>query len=408
MKKHLFIVGNYIPHTSGGAIVSANIVKKLRKTGIEVDVLITQDINNVVLEKEGGKSVSLNTQSLYVFLLKYLIRLIRRINNFINIEDLLILEYKLISVVLYNTTIKYLKNEEYVSIFSITYPFYNHLLGELLNIDLKTKWNCIYFDPFYNNSQFKIKSNKKLKEFELLTIKNSDTIFIPEFLKVDYCEEYFEAIYNKIETLNLPLIESLVPNQHSKSKPPQLRQSINVIKCAYLGSFYSEIRNPNDLFVLWDKIGSDTLFLNCYGKKIGNFKKNYFENWSQILHNKAFIGDPVPYTQVKKILTETNILINIGNKTLNQLPSKLIEYINTGKPIINIYSRGDSIEKMLVDKYPIGFNISSEEVNDETKISELLAFIVKNKDVVIEHEEVYKIYENYTMDKAIISIKNHM
>ena len=46
----------------------------------------------------------------------------------------------------------------------------------------------------------------------------------------------------------------------------------------------------------------------------------------------------VSHTVAIQYMSEADFLLNIGNSISSMVPSKIFEYISTGKPIISIYS----------------------------------------------------------------------
>ena len=72
---------------------------------------------------------------------------------------------------------------------------------------------------------------------------------------------------------------------------------------------------------------------------------------------------------------EADVLINIGNTTTFQLPSKLIEYASMSKPILNISSvNGDSSTKFL-SSYPLAKNIYIEDLITDDLIKETADYL---------------------------------
>ena len=122
--------------------------------------------------------------------------------------------------------------------------------------------------------------------------------------------------------------------------------SKNGYNILYLGTLYSDIRNPNKIINFLEKISIlykikiNLTFLGNYNDIIINDFKNDFFSLKMI--------PEVNRELTLNWLNKTNILLNIGNLNSFQLPSKLVDYVATGKPILNFsYIENDSSKNFL-------------------------------------------------------------
>jgi hypothetical protein len=95
---------------------------------------------------------------------------------------------------------------------------------------------------------------------------------------------------------------------------------------------------------------------------------------------------------------KADALLNVGNVVINQLPSKILEYICTGKPIINIYKSEKCPTLKYLIKYPNALNISeSDDVSMQfDKISEFIA----SCENTVGYEEISKRYHECTVQNV--------
>ena len=89
-----------------------------------------------------------------------------------------------------------------------------------------------------------------------------------------------------------------------------------------------------------------------------------------------------------------NILINIGNAVKNQLPSKIIDYIATGKPIINIIQNDDCPTIAILKDYMYKMNVNINDIMKQS--SAISAFICDNAFKVIPWREIRERYFEFT------------
>ena len=95
------------------------------------------------------------------------------------------------------------------------------------------------------------------------------------------------------------------------------------------------------------------------------------------------------------MVNSAHCLLSIGNKNPNQIPSKVIEYLATGKPIIHF----TEIDDDPVIKLSVEFdNLITINKNDEKENLNLIIEEMINK---IEKYDIDKFINNYTAESII-------
>ena len=118
---------------------------------------------------------------------------------------------------------------------------------------------------------------------------------------------------------------------------------------------------------------------------------------------KGYCSQDVLAEEIEK----ADILVNIGNLVQNQLGSKIVDYIATGNPILNVTQFEECPTKAVLSKYQSYFDIDISEFDNKKKIKELERFIVQNTGKRIDFEEICKEYIEYTpeyVSKKIIDV----
>ena len=82
------------------------------------------------------------------------------------------------------------------------------------------------------------------------------------------------------------------------------------------------------------------------------------------LRDKVLLLGKVPHCEAVNSMLSADCLVNVGNSTSYQLPSKLIEYMATGNPILNISSISDDLSSKMLQNYPGGYNWTLYNDND--------------------------------------------
>src|SRR5205807_1410875 len=84
----------------------------------------------------------------------------------------------------------------------------------------------------------------------------------------------------------------------------------------------------------------------------------------------------VPRETIAAAMQEADILVNIGNATPHQLPSKLVEYAAAARPILNLASRADDTAAEFLAPYPAALTLLARGAEpDPVMVDAARAFI---------------------------------
>lgn len=213
------------------------------------------------------------------------------------------------------------------------YPCFSAHLGALIfkNVFGKRwcKWIADYGDAFStsyewppNNYSIYSGINKWIEGLvythcDKFSVVNSET-------KKRYVEKFGES-------QKLIIVPHLAPKINSLAIP----SGKNVVVLRYIGSFHAQVRNHELLFDLARILASSTnkkYKIEIYGPT---------EYWQgiDIPENINILGK-VSRELALSLLSSADILLNVNNTTALMTPSKIIEYIATRRPIINIGREG--------------------------------------------------------------------
>lgn len=155
-------------------------------------------------------------------------------------------------------------------------------------------------------------------------------------------------------------------------------------KCSliFAGMLYKQIRNPE--FALSTLSRVEDIIFDLYTAR--NECEDIIKRYVSDNINRYFYVSRSEYEELIK--SKYDILVNIGNVSTLQAPSKTLELLSTGKPIINFYFTEDSQFEM-IKKYPLGLNIKDQEIGAVEKISK---FCREMKGRILPFEEIEKLY----------------
>lgn len=127
------------------------------------------------------------------------------------------------------------------------------------------------------------------------------------------------------------------------------------IVCVFVGYLYGKlIRDASFTLKLFTELTSMKVRLFFIGTGQEDLI-NYYER-NELKGHLYYLGLKSA-EECDEILKNADILINIGNKVNNQLPSKLFNYIGYGKPILNIVSCEDCPSLNYMNIYPLSYNV---------------------------------------------------
>ena len=244
-------------------------------------------------------------------------------------------------------------------------------------------------DPCKDNMMEKSLSRKKREMLEMQFLKEADAIFTTPIINKSYRNEYKESITNKVIQLEFPAV---VRSDY------KVRKCGEKTYCLFCGNIYKKIRDPHYTIILFKALREDNVELHI----VGNCDE-YLEDGKG--ENIIFHGS-VPNEEGKQYMERADILVNIGNVMNNQVPSKIFDYLSTGKPIVNIYKNSDCPTLSYLKKYPYACSIREKEKLDFEDVETLKRFIISNRGKRLDNATVREIYNECTPEKCSIIITN--
>lgn len=298
---------------------------------------------------------------------------------------------------------KLISQKKYDLIITVARPFSSHVVAYLLRRRIKEiTWLCDIGDPFsFDKDQ---KSNNLFLYSKLNRLMERKIFLNCDKVSVTTDETAYEYIKHLIldeaKFITIPPLFSLNSRPSDKKRYVQneIEPQNDTKKLFYFGSLYDNIRNP--LFLLNLIKEHNTIFPE-HAVSIYFFGRHHdcipvFNNFENALGNWIFLKGQVDRALVKPLMSEADILVNIGNRTTYQLPSKIIEYISTGKPVLNISSvKLDSSEQALTD-YPLSLTIKESERIDSNTLEKLHKFLFSSHK--IEKRIIDNILEKHSLE----------
>lgn len=306
----------------------------------------------------------------------------------------------------YPLALKLIKDEEIDKIITVSWMFTAHLIG----LKLKKKFKHIFWlsdtiDPFSLSNKI---NNIKLfgkwnDEVEKKVFMNSDVnSVLTERIRKEYINK-FSLNHNKI-IINKNIF---LPGSFNFDKDPIVKDD-GILKLVFLGTLSEETRSPKNLLILIDRIYNKYPELNAEFHFYGDFTNSLavFREYSHLLDRIVFLNKKVTKNEVSLIMKRADVLINIGNSNPYQEPSKVIEYISSGKRILNVCAIEDDTSAELLKSYPLHINVFPKELVSNDKLDNVTNFLLGN--ATVDRKLIDELVKEYLVDNVADSYYNTM
>lgn len=264
------------------------------------------------------------------------------------------------------------------AVISVAQPFTPHLVAKAIKKRFPNmRWLMDIEDPFafseavfINNRQLYQRFNYR-QEGKLLSMADSVSVTV-ERARTLYLQ-HFPQVRAKIQ---------VTPPMYSMPEVAEkFPLAMGKIHLAYFGAFYHPIRTPDALLklfeILLNQVGN-TYQLHFFGEIDAVFQP-VFERHEKLKPHLKLHG-LVTRAQVAAAMQSVNILINIGNTTDYHLPSKSVDYMMAGKPIINIsHCEHDPFRDFFAD-YPLFLHLDMTKGVHVSQVETMHQFMINHKE----------------------------
>ena len=267
---------------------------------------------------------------------------------------------------------------------TVSLPYTGHLVGLALKRCYATRWVVDIGDPFSFMTETPVNNTKLFKALntrsESLVLHMADAVAVTtEGTRLEYLKCFSTIGQSKIVVLP-PLFAA--PQTLDGSAP--YFKLPNKIRLVFAGTLYRTIRNPVALLELFRDLMSTplgaTLELHFYG--VMNDCKPCFDPYGDLLGSNIFIHGLVPRAEAVRAMQEATVLVNLGNSTAYQLPSKVVEYVMLGKPVLNVTKLDSDSSRNFFSDFAGVCNISEHELASDSAALDRVRNFVENPPVI--------------------------
>lgn len=390
----VFLVGSYYPNYSAVGRCQGNIADELEKQGYNVTIIAEKTrINEVSTEKLGNQkivritnlhiSARLHTsekKGMCEELAHQTWRIVNASCKIANISSLR--QYEVDS---YYRALKLL---DFVPdlIVPTCLPFETVVAATKYK---KEVGGCrvvpVLYDMFAENSGLTLTTwNKNIKRKRNLLIEKDAFLFCDKILHMPSWTPYFNEKHPEF-------IDKTVEVEHPLIKEPIISDEMvfgEGINMVFTGAVDNKIRNPEPILDIFSKGAFPNVKLHFYalGNAVDKIKNASRQSDTIIYHGK------VDSAHAHKVIAAANVLVSIGNSEGNQFPSKIFEYMSTGKPIIHFYQIDKDPVCPVLNEYPLSLCVPTSSIQNQIETINL--FIEDNQNQRLDFDEVLKLFVN--------------
>lgn len=198
----------------------------------------------------------------------------------------------------------------------------------------------------------------------------------------------------------LPQAESIIPLEFPLMVQPQIAADTvppfdaQEISCVFAGALYKGLRDPDFLLKLFAASRVPGVRLHLFlTNKLSEEQK---AEWSAGLEDKLVFHPRQPLPQMLAVLRKARFLVNLGNAVPNMLPSKLWDYISSGRPILNICQIENCPTRPHLNKYPAALTLCTDWPIQEAAAMMDDFLLRHQKDETVPFEQIQALYPEAT------------
>lgn len=255
-------------------------------------------------------------------------------------------------------------------VITVSLPFSDHLVGLRLKRHFAdTKWIVDIGDPFSIMTESPVNNHRlysrKNRTAESEVLEQSDAVSVTTAETLKLYAGTFPRVAGKIKVIPPLLIES--PRTQGRPNPNTL---------VFVGTLHRTVRSPSRVL---------TFFTGLLARSPRPYELHFYGNYAECadmfarlstdVKRHVHLHGVVDRSEAVTAMQSATALINIGNETDYQLPSKLVEYASIGKPIVNVVgNENDSSVRFLAD-HPCVFTVAGDRAGEEETAGAALRFL---------------------------------
>lgn len=405
-KKLLFVIYAFKPFANANSNVAMPVINKLAQQ-YDVDVLTLNNdntakdsevINRVTVHRYRKQRKVFNyLHILYYFDYKKDRGILRNIAvhimHYISCALHIIPLFQHSEYVLLKKLIKSKKYDEVITTCESFLSCY-HMMMLKKKYKFGGRWISYFMDPYA--TYYKNAGSRILQKQELDVYESCDLILTTEELYRANQTNFLSDYIYKTTPVRYTSFQITADTDNKTYESFFIQGKIN---CVYAGSFINDdVRDPRYFFKFISYLSDEYAFHIIVSHVSPNQLRKY-KKMTESFDN-VYWYDTMPAEKCRSILCSSDVLINIGNKVTNQTPSKILEYIGTGRPIVNFCSIDNDTSKVYLDRYQFAISLSEKESDFMENAKLFSEFCHNYNGCHISSEKLKQLYPEYDQDRV--------
>ncbi len=251
----------------------------------------------------------------------------------------------------------------------------NDTIAAAIEADISIPIIAYELDPWELGSN---QSEEELREQQHHLEKNCTAIITTKLLYPTYFNDADGIPIDRVYDAEFPNIVLQNPSKRISFRDGKKH-------CVFTGQLYGDIRNPGYTIELFSYLTDEGIVLDLFGNDNGCLKN------IKMPKNVIYHGE-VPSDEAQAYLHAADFVLNIGNTLLNQMPSKILTCLSTGKPILNIVKSENCPTLRYTSRYPYVLDLVEADVVTDAVVQTTKLFF---KQAFGQKEDFVKIRELY-------------
>lgn len=374
MNRVLIVVGEYIKRTAQNGLCIYDIKNQLEADGIKVDILCVESTK--IIPEDLQMNINVIQTKEYVGRLS---DFFRKTAKFISMP---IGSYRLTWKIVRKLKELISNNSEYDAVIAVVNPTESAEAVYQYKKRYNPAFKFILYEIDPASNRYKIASNLfqtiwryRSTQWEKKIYASADKIIHMKTHACHFSKDIYDSFREKVHYLDIPSFK--ITNASLKCN-----LSINTVSFIYAGAFYPILRDPDYMIRTLLLLSSKrNILVNIFtGRKLINDIKIL------IINNENFtLYRLIPQIELNEYINRTDILLSVGNYNSDFLPSKILYYIGTMKPIIHFHSDEYDVALNYLNHYPLALLIDQRE-NIDTNVKAILAFLDNLKNIDISQD----------------------
>jgi hypothetical protein len=264
----------------------------------------------------------------------------------------------------------------YDAMISVSHPFTAHLVGRAVKSrNPRLRWIVDIGDPFSLLDEIAL-NNRVLygalnRRAEQSVLTRCDAVAVTvERCRRDYLAA-FDIPPDKIAVI--PPLLSLPADLTAQTAYPFAQRGCHLV---FIGTLYRALRDPTPLLALFSALRARRPDLQLHFFGAVNDCAPCFTSVAGEIGRSIHRHGTVERATVAAAMQAADLLVNIGNSTAHQLPSKLVEYAAAARPILNLAAGDADSASDFLAAYPAALTLRLRgTAPDAASIDAALAFV---------------------------------